>query len=80
MHCSETFSKGPGRKFAIGFSGKYAVKLLNGKGSILEISGLERSSPAADRHKGFVQEISKFPGIKIVNSLPGKWETNVVKK
>ena len=61
-------------------AGKYAVKLLNGKGRILEISGLERSSPAADRHKGFVQEISKFPGIKIVNSLPGKWETNVVKK
>lgn len=56
-------------------AGKYAVRLLNGKGKILEIWGLQGSSPARDRHKGFVEEIQKFPDIKITSSLSGEWES-----
>jgi len=56
-------------------AGKYAARLLKGKGSILEIWGLQGSSPAKDRHKGFIEEISKFPEITISNSLSGEWET-----
>jgi len=56
-------------------AGKYAVKLLKGKGKILEIWGLQGSSPARDRHKGFVDEIIKFPGIKITKSVSGEWES-----
>jgi signal transduction histidine kinase/DNA-binding response OmpR family regulator len=55
-------------------AGKYAVRLLNGKGRIVEIWGLQGSSPARDRHKGFIEEIRKFPEIKIVSSLSGEWE------
>lgn len=55
-------------------AGRYAVKLLGGKGRIAEIWGLKGSSPAKDRHKGFIEEISKFPGIEIVQSLSGEWE------
>jgi len=55
-------------------AGKYAVKLLKGKGQVLEIMGLIGSSPARDRHNGFNDEISKFPEIKVVKSESGEWE------
>jgi signal transduction histidine kinase/DNA-binding response OmpR family regulator len=55
-------------------AGKYAVKLLKGKGRILEIMGLIGSSPARERHNGFSDEISKFPEIKVVKSKSGEWE------
>lgn len=46
---------------------------LNGKGNVLEIGGLEGSSPAQERHKGFVDAISQYPGIKIVGYANGDW-------
>ncbi|NWJ52235.1 MAG: substrate-binding domain-containing protein [Bacteroidetes bacterium] len=55
-------------------AGKYAVKLLKGRGRILEIMGLVGSSPARERHNGFIDEISKFSEIKIVKSESGEWE------
>ncbi len=55
-------------------AGKYAVKLLKGSGKILEIEGLMGSSPTRERHNGFLDEISKFPGISIVKSKSGEWE------
>jgi signal transduction histidine kinase/DNA-binding response OmpR family regulator len=67
-----------GNSYQIGReAGIYAVKLLKGKGRIVEISGLEGSSPAKDRHKGFVEEISKSSGMEIVKSLSGEWEVAV---
>lgn len=56
-------------------AGRYAAKLLDGKGNVLEIWGLQGSSPARDRHKGFIEEINKFPDIRISSSLSGEWET-----
>jgi len=55
-------------------AGKYAAKLLNGKGQIFEIMGLIGSSPSRERHNGFMDEISKFPEIKVVKSKSGEWE------
>lgn len=52
-------------------AGRYAAKLLKGKGSIYEILGLANSSPAKDRHKGFLSEIDKYPEIDIVASSSG---------
>ncbi len=70
-----------GNSYQIGKeAGKYAVKLLKGKGRIIEISGLEGSSPAKERHKGFVEEISKAPGVSIAKSLSGEWEVAVSEK
>ncbi|MEI8046278.1 MAG: substrate-binding domain-containing protein [Bacteroidota bacterium] len=67
-----------GNSYQIGKeAGIYAVKLLKGKGRIVEISGLEGSSPAKERHKGFVEEISKAPGVTITKSLSGEWEVAV---
>ncbi len=70
-----------GNSYQIGKeAGIYAVKLLKGKGRVIEISGLEGSSPAKERHKGFVEEISKAPGVSIARSLSGEWEVAVSKK
>ncbi|NVO19945.1 MAG: substrate-binding domain-containing protein [Bacteroidetes bacterium] len=55
-------------------AGRYAVKLLQGRGRVFEIWGLKGSSPAKDRHNGFMDEISKYPDIKIVKSLTGEWD------
>lgn len=54
-------------------AGKYTVELLKGKGKILEISGLEGSSPATERRKGFEDIISNYPEINIVFSASGEW-------
>lgn len=65
-----------GNNYQIGIeAGKYAVKLLKGKGRIVEIWGLNGSSPAQERHKGFLEEISKAPEISIISSLSGEWES-----
>lgn len=53
--------------------GEYIASRLDGKGNVLEIKGLEGSSPAIERHKGFMDAIEKVPGIKVVGSLQGDW-------
>jgi signal transduction histidine kinase/DNA-binding response OmpR family regulator len=47
--------------------------LLNGKGKIVEITGLQGSSPAINRHNGFMEVISQYPDIELVASESGKW-------
>ena len=53
--------------------GEYIATQLNDKGRVLEIMGLKGSSPAIDRHKGFVDAISNYPDITLVASLQGDW-------
>ena len=53
--------------------GEYIVSRLHGQGTVLEIKGLEGSSPAIDRHNGFMDAIADSPGIKVVASLQGDW-------
>ena len=53
--------------------GEYIATRLGGKGTVVEIRGLEGSSPAIERHKGFVSAISKYPGIRLLASESGTW-------
>ena len=53
--------------------GEYIVSRLDGNGNVLEIKGLEGSSPAIERHNGFMDVIKEHPGIKVVGSLQGDW-------
>ena len=46
--------------------GEYIATRLGGKGTVVEIRGLEGSSPAIERHNGFVAAISKHPGIQLL--------------
>lgn len=47
-------------------AGEYIVKLLNGKGKVVELQGVPGTSAARDRGKGFNEVIAKNPGIKLV--------------
>lgn len=53
--------------------GEYIATRLGGKGTVVEIRGLEGSSPAIERHKGFVSAIRKYPGICLLASESGTW-------
>lgn len=54
--------------------GDYIAQRLNGKGCIVEIRGLEDSSPAIDRHRGFVDALNAYPDLQIVASESGDWK------
>jgi len=63
-----------GNNFNIGeAAGKYAAKLLNGKGNIVEIWGLKGSTPAQERHDGFVKGLEGNPDIKSIYDQDGAW-------
>lgn len=53
--------------------GVYAANLLNGKGKVVEIRGLEGSTPGKERHEGFLSVISNYPGIQIIDDIYGNW-------
>ena len=53
--------------------GEYIISRLHGQGNVLEIKGLEGSSPAIERHNGFMDALKDTPGIKVVGSLQGDW-------
>jgi len=54
-------------------AGEHAAQVLGGKGSIVEIWGLTGSTPAQERHDGFLKGIQAFPEIKIVYAQDGAW-------
>ena len=53
--------------------GEYIASQLHGKGRVMEIMGLEGSSPAIERHNGFADALKDYPDITIVASLQGDW-------
>lgn len=53
-------------------AGKYMVKLLDGKGQIVELKGLMTSVPGQDRHKGFMEGI-EGSRIKILADPDCEW-------
>ena len=53
--------------------GEFIAKTLHGEGKVIEIKGLDNSSPAIDRHKGFIQALSKYPDIQLKRTLSGEW-------
>ncbi|MDR2805098.1 MAG: substrate-binding domain-containing protein, partial [Dysgonamonadaceae bacterium] len=57
--------------------GNYVAKQLNGKGNIVEIRGLNGSSPDAERHSGFVSVIDNYPKINLLASYNGDWLKDV---
>lgn len=53
-------------------AGDYIVKLLGGKGNVVELKGLMTSTPGQDRHSGFREGI-KGSDIKVVFDADMKW-------
>lgn len=53
--------------------GLYVSKLLHNGGDIVELSGLVGSTPAMERHDGFISEISKHSNLKLLCSRDAQW-------
>ena len=53
--------------------GVYAANLLNGRGRIVEIRGLEGSTPEKERHEGFLSVIKSYQEIQIIADDFGNW-------
>lgn len=54
--------------------GKYIAQQLQGKGRVVEIRGLEGSSPALERHRGFMDALKSYPDVQVVASAGGDWK------
>ena len=57
--------------------GQYILNRLHVKGKVLEITGLEGSTPAMERHKGLTDVLKEEPGIEITASVDGAWLQSV---
>lgn len=55
-------------------AGAYTNTLLKGTGKVIEIGEKPGSSVDIDRHKGFMETISRFPGIRLTAKLDGDWD------
>lgn len=67
--------------YRIGFNlGTYIANQLNGSGRVVEIRGLDNSSPAKGRHEGFVDALKNYPDVKIVASEGADWEQTGAEK
>ncbi|MCB2377248.1 substrate-binding domain-containing protein [Hymenobacter sp. BT635] len=55
-------------------AGHYAASLLKQRGQVLEVLGAPGSSPALDRHRGFVQALKAYPGVQLVAQVNSNWE------
>lgn len=53
--------------------GHCLAEKIGGRGNVLEIGGLNGSSPAQERHEGFAKAIGQYPGIRIVGFENGDW-------
>jgi len=53
--------------------GEYMAAKMDGHGNIIEIQGLKGSSPAIERHNGFLNAISHYPDLHLLASLESDW-------
>jgi len=53
--------------------GNYIAAQLKGKGTIAELTGLSGSTPAIDRHQGFISAMSKYPSISLLCKEDAGW-------
>ena len=53
--------------------GKYVANVLHGKGTVVEIAGLSGSTPAMDRHQGFMNVVADYPDIRLLAKEDGAW-------
>lgn len=53
-------------------AGEWIVKTLGGKGNVVELMGLQTSTPGQDRHSGFLEGIASSE-IKVIFSADMKW-------
>jgi ribose transport system substrate-binding protein len=55
-------------------TGRYLLKTLGGKGSVVIIEGVKGSLTSVDRVRGFNDAIKENPGVKLLASQPGNYQ------
>lgn len=58
---------------------RFIADKLHGKGRVLEIAGLEGSTPVEERHKGFVEVMKRYPNI-VTTTVNGDWNVDGARK
>ncbi len=53
---------------------QYIGTLFKSPKKIIEITGLEGSSPAQERHSGFIEGLKSYSQLKLIYSEDGKWD------
>jgi galactofuranose transport system substrate-binding protein len=61
-------------------AGREMVKLLKGKGKIVELVGTVDSAPANDRYKGFREILKDYPNMVIIDSASGDFTRSMGKE
>lgn len=54
--------------------GTYVQKRLNGKGQVVELTGLQGSTPAAERHHGLVDELRANKNMEVLATVSAGWQ------
>lgn len=54
--------------------GEFICQKLKGHGRVVEILGLEGSSPAIERHRGFADALKGSPGVQLVATEGSDWK------
>lgn len=60
--------------------GEYVAAHLDGCGKVIELTGLGGSTPAIDRHQGFLSVINRFPDIRLLCSEDARWQQEVAER
>jgi ribose transport system substrate-binding protein len=55
-------------------TGRYLLKALGGKGSVVILEGVKGSLVSADRVRGFNDALKEFPQVKLLASQPGNFQ------
>ena len=53
--------------------GHFIGQQLDGKGNIVELLGLQASSPSIERNRGFIDALKAYPAVKVVACGYGNW-------
>ena len=60
--------------YTIGYNvGEYIASRLQGKGRVVEVTGLRGSTPAAERHRGMTDALREYPDIWVTASVDAGW-------
>lgn len=61
-------------------AGEYIVKMLSGKGKVVEIEGILGATATQERHQGFRDAIEGHPDIEVVYDQPGDYKRSPAKR
>jgi ribose transport system substrate-binding protein len=59
---------------------QWVAKKINGKGNVIEVTGVAGTSVDVDRNKGAAAVFKKYPGIHVVARYEGQWDSSTAQR